>query len=160
MAASLIASPAQAQTQQQVVTQFDAATISRLLLDVQANWQVEQGANGETIYRAQAGEGLAFALTPRACSAEQGCLGLLMVATFTRSDERSLAEIDEFINQYNNLNANSKAVRAGNEAVVLQSYINSAFGISYANAQAQLLVFGQEIQKMRSELTTFSAQGR
>lgn len=151
---------AQQQRQVQFVTQFDAPTVSRLLLDVQATWQVEQDASGATVYRAQAGEGIAFALSPRSCSAEQGCVGLLMLATFTRSDDRSATEMDAFINAYNNLNPNSKALRAGDQAVVLQSYVNAVYGITYANAQAQLLVFGQEIQKMRAELTAFSAQGR
>ncbi len=158
MGATLGSAPALAQPQ--VVIQFDAPTVSRLLLDVQATWQVEQDGNGGTVYRAQAGETLAFALSPRACSAEQGCVGLLMLATFTRNDERSRSEIDEFLNVFNNLNANSKAVRAGDQAIVLQGYINSVYGISYANAQAQLLVFGQEIEKMRRELTAFSVQGR
>ncbi len=144
----------------QVVTQFDAATISRLLLDVQTTWQVETDANGGTVYRAQSGTGISFALTPRACTPQQGCVGLLMVATFVREDTRPRAEINEFINQYNDLNASSKAVRAGDQAIVLQGYVNSAYGISYANAQAQLLVFGQEIQKMRASLTEFAAQSR
>lgn len=160
--ATLAQTQAQPQQQRQVqfVTQFDAPTVSRLLLDVQATWQVEQNADGATVYRAQAGEGVAFALSPRSCSAEQGCVGLLMLATFTRNDERSSAEMDAFVNAFNNLNPNSKALRAGDQAIVLQSYVNAVYGITYANAQAQLLVFGQEIQKMRNELTAFSAQGR
>ncbi len=144
----------------QVVTQFDAATISRLLLDVQTTWQVETDANGGTVYRAQAGNGLSFALSPRACTPQQGCVGLLMLATFVREDARPRAEVDDFINEYNNLSPSSKAVRAGDQAIVLQGYVNSSYGISYANAQAQLLVFGQEIQKMRASLTEFSAQSR
>ena len=52
--AALLQSPAQAQGQAQVVTQFDDATISRLLLDVQATWRVEQGVQGRSVYRAAA----------------------------------------------------------------------------------------------------------
>ena len=43
--------------------------------------------------------------------------------------------------------------------MILQSYLNAAFGVSYANAQAQLLVFGQEIGKLREALTAFSEEG-
>ena len=46
-----------------------------------------------------------------------------------------------------------------NGVVVLQSFINAQSGISYANARAQLLVFGQEIVKVRKTLTDFG-QGR
>ena len=158
-AAILSATPAQAQAQQQVVTQFNDSTISRLLLDVQAGFNIEGGANGEKVYRAQADGGLAFTLSPRACSPENGCVGLLMVTVFTRSDSRNLGELDALINRYNDLNPNAKVYRMDDGTVVLQGYINAAYGISYTNAQAQLLVFGSEIVKVRDTLTAFG-EGR
>lgn len=155
-AASLLAFPAQAQNEPQVVTQFNDTTISRLLLDVQASFDIEAGPDGQKVYRANADGGIAFTLSPRACSAQNGCAGLLQMAVFTRSDGRSLAEIDEFINHYNDRNPNGKVYRMEDGTVVLQGYTNAIYGISYANAQAQLLLFGQEIAKLRSELTAFS----
>jgi hypothetical protein len=151
--------PAQAQNQPQVVTQFNDSTISRLLLDVQANFNIESGPNGEKVYRAQADGGIAFTLSPRACAEESGCVGLLLIAVFTRSDSRNLGELDALLNRYNDLNPNGKVYRMEDGTVVLQGYINSAYGVSYANAQAQLLLFGQEIVRVRQTLTAFS-EGR
>lgn len=155
----LLATPAQAQAQQQVVTQFNDATVSRLLLDVQTNFNIEAGPNGEKVFRAQADGGIAFTVSPRACSPENGCAGLLMIAVFTRSDSRNLGELDALLNRYNDLNPNGKVYRMDDGMVVLQGYINAAYGVSYANAQAQLLVFGQEIGKVRDTLTAFG-EGR
>ncbi|WP_298467010.1 hypothetical protein [uncultured Erythrobacter sp.] len=159
-AVSLLAAPAQAQSQQQVVTQFNDSTISRLLLDVGTSWDIEGGPNGEKIYRVSADGGVNFTLSPRACAAETGCAGLLMIAVFTRNDQRSLGELDQLLNRYNDLNPNGKVYRVEDGTVVLQGYINAIYGVSYANAQAQILVFGQELGKLRNELTAFSESGR
>ena len=86
-------------------------------------------------------------------------MGLLLIAIFTRSDSRNLGELDALLHRYNDLNPNGKVYRMENGTVVLQGYINAAYGISYANAQAQLLVFGQEIAKLRKTLTDFG-EGR
>lgn len=158
LAATLTAAPAQAQSQQQVVTQFNDATISRLLLDVQTNFNIEAGPEGQKIFRAQAEGGVAFTVSPRACSAENGCVGLLLIAVFTRSDGRSLSDLDALLNRYNDLNPNGKVYRMQDGTVVLQGYVNAAFGVSYSNAQAQLLVFGGEIGKVRDALTAFSEE--
>lgn len=158
---AFVAAPAQAQTQNQpqVVTQFNDSTVSRLLLDVQASFNIEAGPGGEKIFRASAGQNTNFTVSPRACTAEAGCVGLLLVATFARSDSRSLAELDTLLNQHNDLNSNAKIYRMPDGTVVLQSYINAVRGISYANAQAQILVFGREIGKARQALTEFG-EGR
>ena len=143
MAAVLLASPARAQApQQQAVTQFNDATISRLLLDVQTNFNIEAGPSGQKVFRASADGGLAFTVSPRACSEEQGCTGLMLIAVFTRNDSRNLGELDALLHRYNDLNPSAKVYRMENGTVVLQSYINAAFGISYANARAQLLARG------------------
>ncbi|MEM6857284.1 MAG: hypothetical protein AAF559_05385 [Pseudomonadota bacterium] len=165
-ATTMVAGAAQAQTPAQpqapssgrnaVVSQFNSSTIARLLLSVQADFEVEAGANGQTVYRASAEGGLAFTLAPQACAPEAGCVGLLMIAVFTRNDSRSEAELDTLIHTYNDLNPTGKAYRTANGSVVLQGYINAAYGISYGNAQAQLLVFGQEIVKLRQALEDFS----
>ncbi|MEL7218358.1 MAG: hypothetical protein AAGK01_08005, partial [Pseudomonadota bacterium] len=123
-AVSLAATPAQAQSQQQVVTQFNDSTISRLLLDVGASWNIEGGPNGEKVYRASADGGVNFTLSPRACAAETGCVGLLLITVFTRNDQRSVSELDELLHRYNDLNPNGKAYRVEGGAVVLQGYIN------------------------------------
>ena len=154
--ASLLAAPAQAQSQQQVVTQFNDSTISRLLLDVGTSWNIEGGPEGQKVYRVSAEGGVNFTLSPRACAAETGCVGLLLVAVFTRNDQRSLGELDQLLNRYNDVNPNGKAYRIEDGTVVLQGYINAVYGVSYANAQAQILVFGQELGKLRNELTVFS----
>ena len=155
----MVSAPAQAQNQPQVVSQFNDSTISRLLLDVQANFDIEAGPEGTKVFRASANGGIAFTLSPRACSAEAGCVGLLLIAVFTRNDKRSLAELDALLSRYNDLNPNGKVYRMEDGTVVLQGYVNAAYGISYANAQSQLLVFGQEITKVRETLTAFS-EGR
>jgi len=167
-ATALAAGAAQAQPQAQqqapssgpspVVSQFNSSTIARLLLELNADFEVEAGANGQTVYRVSAQGGLAFTVAPRACATETGCVGLVMIAVFTRNDSRSLVELDTLLNTYNDLNPNGKAYRTPDGTVVLQGYVNAAYGISYGNAQAQLLVFGQEIVKLRSALEDF-AQG-
>ena len=121
---------AQAQNQPQVVTQFNDSTISRLLLDVQTNFNIEAGPNGQKVFRASAGQNINFTVSPRACNAEAGCVGLMLIATFTRSDQRGLAELDALLNQYNDLNTNAKIYRTPDGTVLLQSYINAVHGIS------------------------------
>lgn len=156
MSAFVIGSSAMAQEKPVVVSRFDNSTIPHLLRDVQTTWTVEQGADGQAIYRVKADGGVAFTVTPRACSAERRCVGLLLIAVFTRGDGRTLADLDNFLSNYNDNNPNGKVYRVQDgEAVVLQGYINAANGIRYANAQAQLLVFGQELAKIRAQLTEF-----
>ena len=156
MSALVMGSSAVAQEKPVVVSRFDTPTISHLLRDVQTTWTVEQAPDGQAIYRVRADGGVAFTATPRACNPETRCVGLLLIAVFTRGDGRTLAELDNFLSNYNDNNPNGKVYRVQDgKAVVLQGYINAANGISYANAQAQLLVFGQELAKIRSQLTEF-----
>lgn len=146
------APPAFAQDQRAVIARFDDSTISRLLLDVEAQFQIEPGAEGVNVYRARAGEGIAFTVSPRACSEQNGCAGLLLIAVFTLDPGSVPEDLDQQLHRYNDVNPNAKVYRAESNVLVLQGYINSAFGISYRNAQAQLLVFGQEIGKLRDTL--------
>ncbi|MEO9462796.1 MAG: YbjN domain-containing protein [Marinomonas sp.] len=146
-----------AQGQPQVVTQFDDATIARLLLDVQASWQVEAGTNGRSIYRASADGGIAFTVMPRACDERLTCRSLMVLTPFTRSDKRSLAQLDAFISAFNDQTPSGKAYRMQDGTVVLQSYLNAAGGISFANARAQMLVYGQNLVKLREGLAAFAA---
>lgn len=151
-----MADSVQAQSAQQpVVTQFDDSTIARLLLDVQAEWQIEAGADGRSIYRASNPNGIRFTAMPRACD-QQGCRALLVLTPFTRNDRRNLASLDSFLSTFNDQNPSAKAYRTAEGTVVLQSYINAAGGTSFANARAQLLVFGQNIVSMREGLTAFA----
>lgn len=156
LAAALLAAgaapAAHAQDQRTIIARFDDSTISRLLLDVEAQFQIEPGAEGANVYRARAGEGIAFTVSPRACSAQNGCAGLLLIAVFTLDPGAVPQDLDQRLHRYNDVNPNAKVYRADSNAIVLQGYINSAFGISYRNAQAQLLVFGQEIGKLRDAL--------
>jgi hypothetical protein len=158
-AATGFIAPAAAQNQPQVVARFNDATISRLLLDVQANFNIEAGPEGSKVYRAQAEGGIAFTLSPRACSAENGCVGLLLIAVFSGADTSRLGELDRVLNRYNDLNPSGKVYRTDEGIVVLQGYINAVYGISYPNAQTQLLLFGEEIVKVRDTLNAFS-EGR
>ncbi len=157
--AIVMTAPASAQQTQQVVTQFDDATIARLLLDVQATWQTEAVQGARAIYRASAEGGIGFTLQPRACDEKQMCRSAMVVATFTRSDKRSLADLDAMLSAFNDRYASAKAYRANDGTVILQAYINAAGGTSFANARAQLLVFGQNIGLMRSALTAFGEGG-
>lgn len=159
-AVAICCAPAKAQNQSQVVTQFDDATISRLLLDVQATWRIDAGAQGRSVYRASADGGIAFTLSPGGCGAETGCTGIVLIATFARNDARSLTELDQLLNFYNDANPTAKVYRTGDGVVILQSYVNAVNGVSYANARAQMLVFGQEIGKLRQTLTAFSEGGQ
>ena len=153
---SLGSSPAAAQAQSQVVSGFSDATIARLLLDVQADWQIEAGANGRSIYRASANGGVAFTVMPQACDERLTCRALMVLTPFTRSDKRKLAELDAFISSFNDQTPSGKAYRLNDGTVVLQSYLNAAGGISFANARAQLLVYGQNLVKLREGLTAFA----
>lgn len=151
------AQQAAAQNRPQVVTEFDAPTITRLLTDIQADWRIEANAQGEINYRASAEGGLNFTLAPRACSPETGCLGLMVLAVFTGVDTSNQAQIDAFLNDLNDQSATAKVYRSGDGIVILQAYINSSYGISYANAQAQLLIFGQNIVAVSGALSDFES---
>ena len=141
----------------QVVIAFDDPTITRLLTDIQATWRVEANEQGGINYRASADGGLNFTLAPRACSPENGCLGLMILAVFTAVDTSDQTQIDAFLNDLNDQSATAKVYRSGNGVVILQAYINSSYGISYGNAQAQLLIFGQNIVSVRQALSAFES---
>lgn len=149
----------QAQQPQQVrlISRFDDSTIARLLLDVQATWRTEPSPEGLTNYRASAEGGLSFTLAPRACSAEQGCTGLMMLAIFTGVETQSAAQLDAILNELNDQIPTAKLLRGGDGIVIIQAYINASFGITYTNARAQLLVFGQDIVAVRQALATLQS---
>lgn len=159
------APPQQGQAQQaqqqrpQVVTQFDDTTVRYLLADVQANWRVEQGADGAPVYRANAGEGLNFTLAPRACSPEGTCVGLMMIAVFENVDLSDPAGLDALLNSFNDSNPTAKVLRSPQGVVALQGYVNAAYGISYRNAQAQFLQFGENIVAVSRALAAFEQAG-
>ncbi|KWV93179.1 YbjN domain-containing protein [Erythrobacter sp. YT30] len=160
LAAALFAlgnsAPFSAQTSPQVVIRFDDATIARLLLAVQATWRTEAGPEGRSLYRASADGGINFTLLPQACSAEQGCAALMVLANFTGVTADDVAALDNFLHRFNDANPIAKVYRAGENSVVLQAYVNSAQGISFANAQTQLLVFGQNLTVLREDLTALT----
>lgn len=157
------AAPALAQEQQpprpQVVGQFDSATVTALLQDVQSTWAVDQDADGNTNYRANAEGGINFTLAPRACSEETGCLGMMMIAIFTGLNPPSTAQLDAFLNDFNDSSATAKVFRNEQGIVVLQGYVNASYGISYRNAQTQLLIFGQDIVALSRALAAFEQAG-
>ncbi|MEL7190321.1 MAG: YbjN domain-containing protein [Pseudomonadota bacterium] len=150
-------SPVSAQSNPQVVAQFDDATIARLLLAVQATWRTETGPDGRALYRASAEGGISFTLLPQACGEEQGCRALLVLANFTGVEADNVSTLDNFLHRFNDAYPSAKVYRVGENGVVLQAYLNAAQGISFANAQAQLLVFGQDLVVLRNELTALSS---
>jgi hypothetical protein len=154
-----VALPAQAQTVPPAIAQFDDATISRLLLDGQATWRVEGGPDGRPVYRASVQDGLAFTVQPQACGPEAGCLGLVLIATFAPVEGLSLAALDDMLNRFNDANSSAKAYRTAQGVVLQQAYINAAFGISYANARAQTLVFGRNCTALQEALAALG-EGR
>jgi len=142
----------------QMVTQFDAATVSRLLLDVSATWQTEPSVDGHTNYRASAAGGLNFTVSPRACSEQYGCLGLMMLAVYTDVSAPNMAALDTFLNQLNDTSTSVKVFRNAGGIIVLQAYINAAGGITYRNAQSELLIFGQDIVAVSQAIAQFEQQ--
>ena len=142
----------------QLVTQFDAATVSRLLLDVRATWDTEPSIDGHTNYRASAEGGLNFTLSPRACSEQNGCLGLMMLAVYTDVRAPNMAALDGFLNQLNDTSPSVKVFRNTQGTVVLQSYINSTNNITYHNTQSKLLIFNQNIISINQTITQFKQQ--
>lgn len=158
-----LSAPASAQQQQpqrpQAVSQFDELTIRYLLADIQATYTVEQDAEGQATYRASAEGGFNFVLAPRACTPEQGCVGLVLIALFTDVRTPSGPALDSFINQYNDRYPTAKIMRNGQGMIALQSYINVAYGSSYRNVQAQLLVFGENISNLSRTLVAMENGG-
>lgn len=143
----------------QFVTEFDHRIVTYLLDDVRASWQAEPSNDGHTVYRASAEGAINFTLSPRACSPEGECSSLLMLAVFTGVNAPSMAQLDTFLNRLNDTSPSIKAFRNEQGVVVLQAYANAAGGITYRNAQAQLLVFGQDIVTVSQALAQFE-QGR
>ena len=162
--ASPIPLAAQQQTPQQpqapqVVTRFDDQTLRFLLQDIQATWRYEQVSDGSTVYRASAEGDINFTLAPRACSPEGGCTGLMVIALFQGVNAPSAAQLDAFINQFNDLHPTAKVLRSPEGTVALQTYVNAAYGVSYRNVQEQFLVFGQNISILSQALTRFEQGG-
>lgn len=143
------AAPAMAQQQQtgapQVISQFDDLTLRVLLNDMQANWTVERGPDGNLIYRAVSDGDLNFTLAPTACRAGEGCTALILIAVFSDLEVANAAQLDAFLHSFNDRNPSAKVVRSENGLIVLQSYVNAIGGISYRNLQAQMLIFGENI---------------
>ncbi len=150
---------AQGQTRQvpPAITQFDDATISRLLLDGQTTWRVESGPDGRPVYRVSAQGGLNFTVQPQVCAPDQGCTGLLVIATFPPAAPLKLDVLDTLLRRFNDTIATAKVYRTDDGTVLLQAYVNAAFGISYANAQAHLLVFDRNVQTLRSDLSSLNS---
>lgn len=142
----------------EAVNRFDEQTIRFLLTDVQATWTVEQNADGTVNYRASAEGGINFVMAPRACDAEAGCVGLVLIAVFTGINARDPAQLDTFVHRFNDTYPTAKVIRNPDGVLALQAYINAARGISYGNAQAQLLVFGQDISNLSRALTQFESE--
>lgn len=158
------AAPVFAQEQEQpprpqVVGQFNEQVVTALLQDVRATWTVEQGADGNINYRANAEGGINFTLAPRACSEETGCLGMMMIAIFTGVNPPSTVQLDAFLNDFNDSSATAKVFRNEEGIVVLQGYINASYNISYRNAQTQLLIFGQDIVALSRALALLEQGG-
>lgn len=155
--------PAQQQqaARPQVVTQFDNQTIAYLLADMRASAQVMQDPNGGVTYRAVTEDGINLTLAPRACNDQGVCTALMMVVVFDGLNVRNYAQLDALINQYNDRNPTAKVLRSPQGVVALQGYIDAAYGISYRNAQAQMLQFGQDLAAVGRALVAFerSQQG-
>ena len=137
------------------VNRFDDQVMRFILADLNAQWTVEQGADGSLTYRATTQEGINFVLAPRSCDAQNVCVGLVLIALFDDLNAPNAARLDAFINQYNDLYPTSKVMRNPQGLVALQSYINAAYGVTYRNVQAQLLVFGQNITNLSRALLAF-----
>lgn len=155
------ASAQQAQQPQrpQFVTQFDDTTIRYLLADIQATYQVEQASDGSNVYRATAEGQINFTLAQRACATETGCPGLMLIALFTNLQVSDATRLDAFIHQFNDQNPTAKLIRGPRNVVALQAYINASYGITYRNAQSQLLVFGENIVTTSRALANFERGG-
>lgn len=143
------------QQRPQMVQRFDHQTVRSLLDGVEVAWRIDQDANGDLTYRATAQSGVSFVAAPRSCTTEQGCIGLVLVSVFDGVNVTDLARFDAFVHQFNDRFPTAKVVRNGPQTVTLQAYINAAYGISYQNAQAQMLTFGQDITNLSRALTAF-----
>lgn len=142
-----------------VVSQFDDTMIRYLLADIRATHRVERASDGSTVYRASAEGQINFTLAPQACSQETGCRGLMLIAIFNDLRAPDPTRLDAFVNSFNDRNPTAKLIRGPNGIVALQAYINASFGISYRNAQAQMLVFGENIVQTSRALAAFEQQG-
>lgn len=146
----------QAQPQRpQGVNRFEDMTIRMLLEDVGTSVQVLPSETGVTRYRASTQNGITFTAFPAACSEQMGCVGLVTVAIFDQVEVPAGASLDTFLHRFNDANPSAKVFRGPQGNVVLQAYINAANVISYANAQSQLLVFGQDIVRTSQALRAF-----
>lgn len=147
--------PQQSQARPDWVTQFDDQTLRYLLADLQATWTVEQGQDGSLTYRASTAGGINFVLAPRSCDAQSGCVGLLLVALFDEVNVSNAAQLDAFVNRFNDTQPTAKVMRNAQGMVALQAYVNVAYGVTYRNVQAQILVFGQNITNLSRALVQF-----
>jgi hypothetical protein len=141
----------------QVVTQFTDPIVQRLLLDLQSTWQVEPNPEAEPNYRAVSSTGISYTVSPRSCSEERGCSALLVLSVFTGVDTSDLLALDGFLHRINDRLPTAKVYRADGSIIILQTWINAAGGITYRNAQAQMLIFGRDVDEVRRALAAFQA---
>ena len=157
--ATLTAQQAPSQPRPQMVQRFDHQTVRSLLDAVEVEWKIDQDASGNLTYRASAESGATFVAIPQSCETDAGCLGLVLVAAFEGIKVANPGRLDAFVHRFNDSFPTAKVVRSGPGTVTLHAYINAAYGTTFQNAQAQMLVFGQDIANLSRALVALETGG-
>ena len=141
----------------QAINRFEDATIRLLLQDLGARVEVVPVEEGNPRYRASTEGGVNFTAIPAACSAEAGCVGLIVVAILSGFEVPENVDLSEYVHRYNDANPTAKMFLSRAGQVVLQDYINAANVTTYRNAQSQLIVFGNDV--VRASRALMQLQG-
>jgi hypothetical protein len=83
---------------------------------------------------------------------EEGCYGANVYATFGKPGDKTVAETEALVNDYNARWNAVKAYNRGNGNSTVQNYLICDGGISMENLRMQLAVFEGMLEKMRETI--------
>lgn len=128
---------------------FDAQSVGAVLSELGVIWQASE-TEGQPYIAASAGGEVSFILVPAACRGENhtGCVGLSMVAIYDGgADART-------IQAFNYRYAFASAGLDPSGDAYLKRYEISDYGIARGNLATSILVFLEQAQMLRNELST------
>ncbi|MFL0356445.1 hypothetical protein ACI5KX_08175 [Erythrobacter sp. GH1-10] len=145
----MLALQAQSGDGSRIVTEIDVQELASSLSEMGATWE-RSGDESESIAVTFENGGKAI-LRPTACR-DGPCMGLLMVAFFSKPDGMSQAEADEIARQFNMRYNPASVVKSDNGNHVLKAYLIFDYGITKQNLTFRLGLFGSGIMRYNDAL--------
>ncbi len=155
MAATTIA-PLAAQSDfsnETMLTEFSIENVQPALRAAGAEELTEtQTKDGDAQLRARFSDGRIIVATPRACTGGNNCRGLSMRAFWRPDPDRSPAEVQAIVNEYNDI-AVAFGLVTNDNWIRLSYYIIADYGMPQGNLRVSTRVFLRDIDTLRAATT-------